>query len=411
MKFFKLIFLVAFGTTVLVGCERQLISPVDPIDPPQTNAQFAQTALLALADTATKRTFVDLANEAREVAEVLAMEAGMIAEPAFLKLAHEATALERAFVKTGCGIELRKFAIASVYAAKAHLTETTVNEAHGWWTLSFLLRTYPVEEPGDMEQALQNLAQEALNAEAALQQLPAENPFIPFAFGYGLGIDVYEDYADYYSWDPDPLPYELGVVLIQYDVKIRPMIETRAAVIEFLTHKGYTVTTEGVLDLIESVYLGADVDPLPLMEELITIPGVALVQPNFVYQILIAYSAPPISVAIIDEIRTRYNEAWCQGKFDVMDSILIEKSGLDFFDYAFVRNLADIYAEEIPEDADRIRTNGFSLRPIAITFLTIYFQDLGKPLDEIIELFRQSVRNRNRDVSIEPVTIKHSYRL
>ena len=416
MKFFRLIFFISLSATILTGCERQLISPIDPIDPSQTNTQFAQKALSDLADTAVERGFVDLANAANEVAEVVAMKTETIAEPApeFLELALEASALERAFVETACEIELRKFAIAAVYAVKAHVKEITGNEKYGWWPLSSLLANYPAEEPRDMEQALLNLTHEALNAETALQQFPAENPFIPFAFGYGLSIDAYENYAGYYSWDPNPPPYELGVILIQYDVEIRPVIETRTAVIEFLTNKGYTVTMEGVLDLIEAIYLGVEVDPLPIMEELITIPGIALLQPNFLYYPAVVYDPPPRSVEIIDKVRTRYNEAWCQGNFDVIDSILIEESWFDFFDYAFVRNLADIYAEEIPEDANLIQTNGFSLRPIAITFLTIHFQHLGKgrTLDEIIEIFRQTVRNRNMGIGpmgIQPVTIKHSH--
>ena len=315
---------------MLTGCEREFVSPIDPTNPSQTTVQLGQKALSDLADTTAERGFVDLANAADEVVGVLEIETGTIAEPApeFLKLALEAMALERAFVKAACGIELRNFAIASVYAAKAHVTEIIGNEEYRRWPLHSLLAYYPAEEPSNMEQALQNLTQAALNAEAALQQLPAENPFIPFAFGYGLRIDAYEDYADYYSWDPNsPLDY----------------------------------------------------------------------LPNH----------PPKSVEIIDKVRTRYNEAWCQGNFDLINSILIEESRLDFFDYAFVRNLADIYAEEVPEDANLIQANGFSLRPIGITFLTIYFQHWGQTLDEIIELFRQTVRNRN--MGIEPVTIKHSH--
>ena len=330
MKFFTLLFVAILSAIILIGCDRQLLSPIDPTDPSQTTPQLAQSVLSDLANTAAERGFVDLANAASEVAEVVAMKTETIAEPApeFLKLALEAMALERAFVKAACGIELRKFAIASVYAAKAHVAEVTGNEEYGRWPLHSLLTYYPAEEPSNMEQALQNLTQAALNAEAALQQLPVENYFIPFAFGYGLRIDAYEDYADYYTWDPhSPLDY---------------------------------------------------------------VP-----------------SLPPKSVEIIDKVRTKYNEAWCRGNFDIIDSTLIEESRLDFFDYAFVRGLADIYAEEVPEDANLIQTNGFSLRPIGITFLTIYFEHSGQTLDEIIEIFRQTVRNRN--MGIEPVTIKHSH--
>ena len=219
----------------------------------------------------------------------------------------------------------------------------------------------------------------------------------PFAFGYGPAIDARLGYYD----GPEPnFPYELGAILIQYNTTIRPVVETRVAVNEVLTRKGYTVEVEGVLDDIEAIYLGVAVDPLLIMKELINIPGVALVQPNFFYTTADVPPPPPLNVKIIRQVKTRYNEAWCQGNFDLIDGILIEESGLDFFDYSFARNLADIYAEEIPETAEHIRTNKFSLRSIAIKFLEIYFQESEKKtLDEIIELFRQSVKTGN--VSIE----------
>ena len=60
MKFFKLLFLAVLSLTVLTGCERQLLSPIDPTDPPQTtNTQFAQKALSDLADTAAEREFTE----------------------------------------------------------------------------------------------------------------------------------------------------------------------------------------------------------------------------------------------------------------------------------------------------------------------------------------------------------------
>ena len=94
------------------------------------------------------------------------------------------------------------------------------------------------------------------------------------------------------------------------------------------------------------------------------------------------------------EVTARYNEAWCQGNFDAIDSILIGESGLDFFDYAFVNNLATIYAEEIPKTAAHIQTNTqrYPLWAIAVNFLDIYFQNSKKTLDEVVELFRQYVR-------------------
>ena len=498
MKCFKLFFLLSLSAIILTGCERRLVSPTDPPDPSQTTSQFAQSTLSDLADTAAERGFVDLANAANEVAEVLAIETGTVAEPApeFLKLALEASALERGFAQTACGIELRKFAIASVHTAKIHVTEITGYEFYGREKLRYLSAIYPPEEPSGMQQALQNLAQEALKADAVLKRLPTQNPFIPFAFGYGIGIDVYANYVHYYI--DCPMGEPAGVIYIQYDVNIRPAIETQAAVIEFLTNKGYTVTAEGVFVHSDRVLLGADADPLPVVKELRNIPGIAVAQPDFyctgvpypdetscpyspgviyirydenirpaietqaaVNEFLInnGYTVsternvsvhksvnlnsfvnlfpitielhnipgvaqadsnyngcaeidwlpkpPPMRVAIIDNVRTRYNKAWCQGNFDIIDSILIEESGLDFFDYAFVRSLADIYAEEVPEDANLIQTNGFSLRPIGITFLTIYFQHSGKTLDEIIEIFRQTVRNRN--MGIQTVTIKHAH--
>ena len=388
MRFFPLIFLAVLSATILTGCERRLISPIDPTDPSQTTAQLAQRALSDLADTAAERGFVDLANAASDVAEGLATETGTTTEMAFLELVQEADVLQVGFASASCGITLREFAMASQQAAHTYVTEATI-------------------EPSDTERVLENLAQEALNAETVLRQFPAENPFIPFAFGYAPSTNSLGE--SFYVPDPDPRPdplYEPGVILIQYDATIRPVTETIAAVIEFLTNKGYTVTTEGVLDLIEVIDLGVDVDLHPIMEELITIPGVALVQPNYLYyptvpQEILISPAPAAHIAIIDKVRTRYNKAWCQGNFDVIDSILIEESGVDFFDYSFVRNLADIYAEEIPEAAEHIRTNGFSLRSIASEFLRIYFSYLGKSHEEIIEHFRQSIRNGN-------VIIEHS---
>ncbi len=381
MRFFALIFVAVLSATILIGCERQLVSPIDPTDPSQTTAQ---KALSDLADTAAERGFVDLANAASDVAEGLAIETRTTTEMAFLELVQEAEVLQVGFASASCGITLREFAIASEQAAHTYVTEATI-------------------EPSDTERVLENLAQEALNAETVLRQFPAENRFIPFAFGYAPSTNLLGE--SFYVPDPRPEPpYELGVILIQYDATIRPVTETRAAVIEFLTNKGYTITTEGVLDLIEAIDLGVDVDPLPIMEELITIPGVAFVQPNFLYyptvpqEILISPSA---DIDIINKVRTKYNKAWCQGNFDVIDSILIEESGVDFFDYSFVRNLADIYAEEIPEAAEHIRTNGFSLRSIASEFLRIYFSYVGKSHEEIIEHFRQSIRNGN-------VIIEHS---
>ena len=392
MKFFKLLFLAVLSLTVLTGCERQLLSPIDPTDPPQTtNTQFAQKALSDLADTAAEREFTDLANAASEVAETLAIDDGTSVEPLFSKIAKLAgavTILEQAFVEAGCEIELQKFVEASADAVKA----------------------YTIRDAADMERALQHLAEEAVTAETLLRQFPAENAFIPFAFGYGSFIDFPDCWCS--ALDLDYPDYELGEIVVKYDRTIRPVDETSAAVIEFLTNKGYTETkmrnwnTDTAL-----LYFGAFIDPLLIMKELSNIPGIAQLTPPIVIYKIAPFddSPPPSNIQIIDRVRERYNEAWCQGNFDVIDNILIEESGLDFFDYAFVRNLADIYAEEIPEAAERIRMNLFYLRSIATEFLKIYFQDSGKPLDEIIELFRQSVRGGN--VDIEHDTIGEHYYL
>ncbi|MDE0314500.1 MAG: hypothetical protein OXM61_06335 [Candidatus Poribacteria bacterium] len=387
MKFFKLFLLAALSAIILTGCERRLVSPIDPTGPSQTTAQFAQMTLSDLANTAAECGLVDLANAASGVAEVIAIDNGTSVEPTFSKiaklaqLAHEVTALEQVFVEVRCKIELQNFAEA--------LMDT--------------VKVYAIWETAEMERTLLKFAQEAVNAEMALRQLPTENAFIPFTFGYGQAIDV-----SYYDFVPKPdLPmYEIGVILIQYDNTVRPWHETQTAVIEFLNRKGYTAQVKGELDWIASIDLGADVDPLLIMGELISIPGLALVQPNFYYEIAAVPPPRPSSVRIIDHVSTAYNAAWCHHSFDGINSILIEVSGLDFFDYAFVRNLADIYAEEIPETAERIRTNNFSLRSIAIAFLEIYFQESEKKtLEEIIELFRQSVKTGYVSISIERIIL------
>ena len=379
MKFFTLLFVAVLSAIILIGCDRQLLSPLKEVPEPPTNTQFAQMALSDLAETATERGLIDLANAASGLAEVLAIEGGTSAQPIFsrlAKLADAVTVLEQVFVGAGCSIELQKFAEASVNTVKA----------------------YTIRNAPDMEQALENLAQEALNAKTALLQLPTENNFIPFAF----------DPSAPYAID---VGYMLGVILVQYDETIRPIPETRLAVIEVFTNKGYKVQANEVRAGVDAISLDAAVDPLFFRKELINIPGIVLVPPNFPYAPAIAIPPipPPTHVQIINQVRIRYNEAWCQGNFDLIDNILIEESGLDFFDYSFLRNLADTYAEEIPETAERIEAKGFSLRSIAINFLDIYLQNSEKTLDEIIELFRQVVRTGN--VSLEQVKPSNYYLL
>ena len=391
MKSLTLFFLVLLSSTILIACEKLPPLPVkDVLDPPQTNTQFVQRALSDLAGTAAERKFVDLANAANGVTEILAVDDGTSVEPLFskiAKLAHEATVLERAFAKAGCEY-LRKFAEASMNTVRAY----TIRDAAG------------------MEKALQNLTQEVLNAEKVLHRLTAENGFIPFAFGYGLYIDAPEGY--YYIPSLDYPPYRLGEFWVVYDSRIHPVPETSADVIEFLIDNGYNATSERGLAYLETVYLGAAVDMSLIVDylrkELLKIPGVAMIYPIVIRRGLYAVpDLPPKNVRIINRVRERYNETWCHGNFDAIDSVLTGESGLDFFDYAFLRNLADIYAEEIPETAERIQMNQFSLRSIALEFLEIYFENSEKTLDETIELFRQSVISGNID--IEHKTYDHYY--
>ncbi|RKU11684.1 hypothetical protein C6501_12450 [Candidatus Poribacteria bacterium] len=383
MKFFKLFLLAALSATILTGCERQLVSPIAPTDPSRVDTQFAQKALSNLADTAAERGFVDLANAANEVAKVLTVEEDQgTTGIAFLKLLREAYTLQDAFALVSCGITLEGFEMASglaaeAYVANPYLTETAV-------------------VPSDREQVLENLAQEALNAGTILRQFPEENAFIPFAFGYRPSDHLPSNISVEYE---TPCNNEIH---ISYDETIRPVNITGAAVVEFLTLKGYAeVPKELLLPYTNyeniSINLNPDVNPYSIRKELIAIPGVARISICGIDYI----PAPTIwkeptfngqqFFVIVDRIRVRYNEAWCQGDLDVIDSILIEESGLDFFNYVFVRNLAYIYAEEIPEAAERIQTNGFSLHRIAVTFLYIYFQNSEKSREEIIELFRQSI--------------------
>ena len=396
MKFISLLFLSIFSTIMFIACEfvRPLPGKNVP-DTPQSSTQLAQSALSSLADTANERAFVDLANAANDLSETLAIDNGTSVEPMFsklAKLADVATNFEHAFSKAGCEIEFQKFDEASIDAVRA----------------------YTVRDAADMEQALQNLAQGAMAAETALRQLPAENVFIPFAFGYGLNIDLPEgNYYDIFKSNNYP-PYKLGIISVWYDNKIRPTTETSTAVIEFLTDIGYKVTTEGVTTEglnynKETINLGSDVDPRLITNKLDDIPGVerALPHPIPVPDLPPWLVPPPPDSFIINRMRKKYNVAWCQGNFAVIDSILIEESGLDFFDYAFVRNLADIYAEEIPETAKRIEMNHLSLRSIALEFLEIYFENSENTLDETIELFRQSVISGNID--IEHKTYDHYY--
>ncbi len=388
MKFFKLFLLAALSATILIGCERQFVSPIDPTNPSQTASHLAQKALLDLADTAAEKSFVELANAAKNLAEALAADDGTSVEPLFshvVKLADKATAMEQAFSNSECETHFTKLAKSSVYAVKA----------------------YTLRDADEMEQALQDLAQVVVTTEKVIRNLFYDSALMPLAFGYGSGIDSFSPYymEGVYSDFPTPfsvdLNYGIGVAYIGYDMAIRPIPETRAAVNEFLTQKGYTVSFTDMINF------GAQVDPILLAGELTNIPGVAYVIPVVPHKPQYAIPPPP-SVEIIKRVAARYNEAWCQGEFGTIDNIIIEESGLDFFNYAFVRNLANIYAEEIPEATEQIRMNRFSLRSIAIKYLEIYMRESDKKThDEIIELFRQSIRTVN--LTIEHRTFIYYY--
>ena len=400
MKCFKLLFVVALSATILIGCERQLLSPIDPTDPSQTTAQLAQKALLDLADTAAERRFVDLANAANDVTETLAIDDGTSVEPIFSKIAKLASAvtiLERAFAEAECEIELRKFAKASMDAVRAFTIRNAV----------------------DMEQALQNLAHEAISADTIIRQFPVENNFIPFAFGYGLSVDdpMHPLHKIMYP-DPDDALFEPGVILIKYDDTIRPEDETRIAVMELLNLKGYTMQTVGYRDYtpilfplhkdtvlfqenyddFESIDLRVNIDPLLIIAELSDIPGVDLVMPKAI-SIILDLPVPllPSFCGSLDLAITKYNEAWCQGDFDAIDTILIERTGLDFFDYDFLRKLEDIYAEEFNGTNEGIGLDGFSRRAIGVSFLEFYryelSPDLKNSLDMVVELYGQYLKS------------------
>ena len=92
------------------------------------------------------------------------------------------------------------------------------------------------------------------------------------------------------------LPYELGVVLVQYNETTFRFRENQAegdgtitpipAVNTFFTGKRCNpVVTDIFYDLrTEVIHIGNNIDPLQFMTELIAIPGVVHVQPNFFYE-------------------------------------------------------------------------------------------------------------------------------
>lgn len=379
MRFFKLLFLLPLSAIILTGCERQITSPIiNTAEHKETDTQFVQNALLDLADTAAAQGFINLAEAGNEFVEALATEDQTSVQPTFSKLARfasEVTYLESSFANAGCSIELRAFAEASVDT----------------------IRAYTIRDAAEMGRALQNLAQEAETASMALQQLSVlNNSFRPFVFGHS------SRYVPRDCSNDVPL---LGILALEYEKLEAGINETEAAVIDFLASKGYKAmrTYEHGLGRGDShIYLGAQVNTKFIIEEfgaeLRNIPNVMYIAPA-----LIICDPKPLEVEvqlpsvyelnrlITNSISYRYNKAWCQGNLDVntIDSILIGISGLDFFNYAFLQNLVDIYVEEKPEITELIRSNMFSFRSIVLTFLNIYFVNSGKTPDELIKMYPQ----------------------
>lgn len=380
MKFFKLFLLAALSAIMLTGCERELLSPIKGIpDHQEINTQFAQSALLELADTATSRGFMNLADAVTEFVEALATEDQTSVQPTFSKLsrlASEVTFLINSFDNIGCSIELRAFAEASVDA----------------------IRAYTVRDAADMERALQNLAQETGTANMTLQQsdlIALNNSFRPFVFGDSLRYRNINEVGH----------TVLGRMQLGYkNLDVELIKKTDTAVLDFLATKGYTTIgtrrfSGGECDYPFVINLGAQVDTGLIIEEfeeeLKNIPNLAYVYPVDTCPPPMTLAVPPRTVEdllrlVIQSISDRYNKAWCQGNLDVntVDSILIEESGLDFFNYAFLQNLADIYTEEKPETIERIRSNMFSFRSIAICFLGNYLFSV-KTDDELIKMYPQ----------------------
>ncbi|MCY3550926.1 MAG: hypothetical protein OXH39_10755 [Candidatus Poribacteria bacterium] len=82
------------------------------------------------------------------------------------------------------------------------------------------------------------------------------------------------------------LLYELGSVLILYETDTRWKVglmdrPPAAAVRDFFAKKGYTSTVRGYILGYEVVYLDSDVDTLPMIDDLMDLPGVEQVYLHF----------------------------------------------------------------------------------------------------------------------------------
>ncbi len=77
--------------------------------------------------------------------------------------------------------------------------------------------------------------------------------------------------------------YECGVILVQYDEETWAQHTSPIpAVKKFLDEKGYKPEVTDIFNFIrtEVIYIG-DFDVLPIIEELVTVPGVEHVEPNY----------------------------------------------------------------------------------------------------------------------------------
>ena len=436
LKFFKLLFLIALSATILTGCERQIVSPIKDVpDSPQIDTQLAQNALSDLADTAASQGLLNLAAAATEFVEALATEDQTSVQPTFSKLsrlASEVTYLIYLFdYASSCTVELTPFAEATLDAIKA----------------------YTIRNAAEMNHALQELAQEARTANMTLQSLSdlitLNNSFKPFVFGYRMRI-----------WPARPTNLRvLGKMALTYQ-NIDIGNETDAAVIDFLATKGYKAIRShgysgGDCSYPFVIDLGAQVDirliKIEFAEELYNIPNLARIETVETCPFAEPAIVPPLYVDELNKLITnaiayRYNRAWCVGNLDLntIDNILFEESKLDFLNYAFLRRLADIFIEEKPQVTEFIGSNVSSLfRSILLEFLRLYFQNSGKTdnelvemypkynlwsrtpvpegfdensfrspektIDEIIEIFRQSVRNGNVDITADKAPDSYYY--
>lgn len=82
-----------------------------------------------------------------------------------------------------------------------------------------------------------------------------------------------------------------------------------------------------------------------------------------------------------------------------LDQILIEETGLQYYDWHFVGDLTAIYEQERPQEAGRLVSGKFSRRGMNVEWMRLYFAYPETTKEERIELFRQSVKNGK--VSIE----------